>query len=315
MPYFAYPFSNSGNGKKTGNKANSTIPEAQEIKETPNTEAVEEAVQNVIEEPPLDIKAPLDNIMPSYAEMPLPPNMPVNPQMYSNPQMFTNPQMPVNMQMCTSPQMPINPLMHSMPQMPMVHNPNMHTCPYLMYTQMIPEVYNTLPFDTAPTGVQSDIIRPAGDPPPVLSNNPPSINIVMFKELTGYPNYGNPSRNADILYTGNRGTWTFELPGIQQLLLNQSAQVIIRAVLDDHNNVPINRYSARISINERVVHNGPVPLDHGTPAGSMFTNWKPLTFTINNIRRMNRITIENTSRTGPEDWMAFDWIEIRLIQR
>jgi hypothetical protein len=296
MPYFAYPFSNTVNGNKNNKKANSTIPEVQEIKEATNTESA----QNVVEEPSLDIKAPIDVTKPLSQQMPLAPNISANPQMYCNPQLYT-------------------PQMYPNPQMPFVQNPTIHTCPYLMYTQMIPETYNTLPFDTSPTNAQgTDIIRPTssvGDPPPILSNNPPSINIVMFKELTGYPNYGNPSGNADILYTGNRGTWTFELPAFQQLLFSQSAQIIIRSVLDDHNNVPINRYSARITINERAVHNGPVPLEHGTPAGSMFTNWKSLTFTIRNITRMNRITIENTSRTGPDDWMAFDWIEIRLIQR
>jgi len=46
---------------------------------------------------------------------------------------------------------------------------------------------------------------------PVLSNAPAQTSIVLFKELTGYPNYGNPSGNADILYTGNRGTWTFDI--------------------------------------------------------------------------------------------------------
>jgi len=53
-------------------------------------------------------------------------------------------------------------------------------------------------------------------PQPVLSNAPAQTSIVLFKELTGYPNYGNPSGNADILYTGNRGTWTFD---IQPILL------------------------------------------------------------------------------------------------
>lgn len=287
MPYFGYSFTNGGNGKKGSEKPSNTIPEAQEIKGASNPKEAKEAM----EEKPLDIKESPNKESPndvnlSAAEIPLTPNAPVNPQMYG------------------------------MPQMPYMQNPPIHTCPYLMYSQMLPDIYNSVPFDTMAQDFQyGNAIRPAGDPPPVLSDNPPAINIVMFKELTGYPNYGNPSRNADILYTGNRGTWTFQMPGFQQIPFNRSAQVTIRAVLDDHNNVPVNRYSARITINERVVHNGPVPLDHGTPAGSMFTNWRPLTFTVNNIRRMNRITIENTSRTGPDDWMAFDWIEIRLNER
>jgi hypothetical protein len=40
-----------------------------------------------------------------------------------------------------------------------------------------------------------------------------------------------------------------------------------------------------------------------------------LTFDINNLRRINRITIENTSSTGPNNWIGLDWMEIRLSVR
>jgi len=155
----------------------------------------------------------------------------------------------------------------------------------------------------------------AGDPPPILSNNPVRANIVLFKELSGYPNYGNPSRNADILYTGNRGVWTFDSPAFLFVPGNLRTQLVIRAVLDDHSNVPVNRYSARITVNGNVVHNGRLPLEHGTPAGGIFSNWRDLTFDIANIRRNNSIVIENTSTAGPNDWIAFDWMELRLLPR
>lgn len=154
-----------------------------------------------------------------------------------------------------------------------------------------------------------------GDPPPLLSNNPATSNIVLFKQLTAYPNYGNPSRNADILYTGNRGTWTFETPSFLFVPGNLRAQIIIRAVLDDHAAVDVSRYSARITVNGTVVHNGRVPLTHGTPAGGMFTNWRDLTFNISNLRRTSTVTIENTSNTGVNDWIGFDWMEIRFVPR
>lgn len=150
---------------------------------------------------------------------------------------------------------------------------------------------------------------------PVLSNNPASVNITLFKELTAYPNYGNPSRNADILYTGNRGTWTFDIPAFLFIPGNLRARIIIRAVLDDHSSVPVNRYSARITINGSVVHNGRLNLVHGAPAGGMFTNWRELSYNITNMRRNTRVTIENTSTTGPNDWIAFDWMELRLSPR
>ncbi len=151
-----------------------------------------------------------------------------------------------------------------------------------------------------------------GDPPPILSNNPATVRIVLFKQLTGYPNYGNPSGNADILYTGNTGVWTFTLPPPFFTILGLRGQLAIRAVLDDHQNVPVNRYSARITVNGNVVHNGAVPLVHGVPAGGRFTNWRELTFNITALRRNNRIVMENTSRAGDNDWIGLDWMEMRL---
>lgn len=153
------------------------------------------------------------------------------------------------------------------------------------------------------------------DPPPIISNNPPATAVSLFKELTGYPNYGNPSGNADILYTGTRGTWTFDIPPYLFVPGNQRAQLIIRAVLDDHYNIPVSQYSATISINGVVVHNGPLPLDHGRPGGTMFTNWGNLLFVVATFRRNNIITIVNTSRTGANDWIALDWMEMRLVPR
>ncbi|HEX2945970.1 MAG TPA: hypothetical protein VHT96_08430 [Clostridia bacterium] len=153
------------------------------------------------------------------------------------------------------------------------------------------------------------------DPPPLLSNNPAVASVSLFKELTAYPNYGNPSRNADILYTGNRGSWTFNSPAFLTVPGNQRAQIIIRAVLDDHANVPVNRYSARITVNGTVVFDGRLNLEHGTPVGGVFVNWRNLPFNIGNPRRNNRVTIENTSSAGTDDWIAFDWMEIRLLPR
>nr|WP_051033570.1 hypothetical protein [Acetivibrio cellulolyticus] len=152
-------------------------------------------------------------------------------------------------------------------------------------------------------------------PNPVLSDPPAQTNITLFKELTGYPNYGNPSGNADILYTGNRGTWNFSVPPFLFVPGNLRAQLIIRAVLDDHQNVPVNNYSARITINGTIVHTGRLQLEHGRPAGQRFDNWRNLTFNISNLRRNNRVVIENTSNAGPNDWIAFDWMELRFVQR
>ena len=170
-------------------------------------------------------------------------------------------------------------------------------------------------YEDTDTADVSPATQSSGDPPPLLSNNPVTATVVIFKELTAYPNYGNPSRNADILYTGNRGSWTFVTPAFLFVPGNLRAQIRIRAVLDDHANVPVNRYSARITINGSVVHDGRLALEHGVPAGGIFTNWRELPFNIANQRRTTRVTIENTSTAGTDDWIAFDWMEIRLLPR
>lgn len=177
---------------------------------------------------------------------------------------------------------------------------------------MLPGMYDT---DNMEDMEDVDDIGVVQDPPPVLSNNPATTSIVLFKELTAYPNYGNPSGNADILYTGNRGVWTFEIPAFLFVPGNLRAQIVIRAVLDDHTNVPVDRYSARITINGITVHTGRLPLVHGQPAGQQFTNWRLLTFNIANLRRNNRVVIVNTSNAGENDWIAFDWMELRLSPR
>jgi len=196
--------------------------------------------------------------------------------------------------------------------------------PYEYYPfsgQYSDEMYNYYP-GQVPYGMYDDINFSYISPEinirqnqPLLSNNPAIVSVVLFKELTAYPNYGNPSRNADILYTGNQGSWTFESPVFLFVPGNQRAQIIIRAVLDDHSNVPVNRYSARIIINGSVVHNGTLPLAHGTPVGGMFTNWRELTFNVPGLRRVNQVTIQNTSSTGPDDWIGLDWMELRLLPR
>lgn len=204
----------------------------------------------------------------------------------------------------------------------MMHTPQSAGLPGQQYPQQFMPMQNYYPMQS-PYGMYEDTdtadagpaTKSPGDPPPILSNNPVTARIVLFKELTAYPNYGNPSRNADILYTGNRGSWTFETPAFLFVPGNLRAQIIIRAVLDDHSNVPVSRYSARITINGNVVHDGRLNLEHGVPAGGIFTNWRELTFNVTNLRRISRVTIENTSTAGTDDWIAFDWMEMRLLPR
>jgi hypothetical protein len=173
-----------------------------------------------------------------------------------------------------------------------------------------PGVDNTTDYSYNPNSIQP--FFPLQDPPPVLSDNPPITRLTLFKELTGFPNYGNPSGNADILYTGTRGVWTFQIPAPLFLLGGREAQIAIRGVLDDHYNVAESRYTARIIINNIVVFNGRVPFIHGRPEGGIFNNWRELVLNITNLRRNNRVEIINTSTTNPDDWIAFDWMELRM---
>ena len=150
------------------------------------------------------------------------------------------------------------------------------------------------------------------DPPPVLSNNVAEVRIIALKPLTAYPNYGNPSGNADLLYTGNQGSWPIVLPTFIAGQVGVRGQLVIHAVLDDHINVPVDLYSATIAFNGNVVHPGKLPLEHGTPYNSMFTNWRDLIFNVP-VRNSNMITIVNTSSAGLDDWIAIDWIELRIF--
>ncbi len=195
------------------------------------------------------------------------------------------------------------------------------SCIYILYTKENgkEDVISMDPYYYSPYMYSYDYMLPSNpmDPPPILSNNPSTINVVLRKELTGYPNYGNPSGNADILYTDTRGVWTFDLPfsPIFLQLLDSGAQLVISAALDDHYDVPENRYSARIVVNGEVVHTGRLPLVHGRPSGQMFNNWRLLVFNVPNLRRNNRITIINTSNTGIDDWIGFDYMELRATIR
>jgi len=151
---------------------------------------------------------------------------------------------------------------------------------------------------------------------PILSNNPTETTLTLSKELTGYQNYGNPSGSIDILYKGNRGEWTFDIPQFFFIPGLLNAQLYISAVLDDKTPpTPVRQYSATISINDRVIHRGSLPLEHGRPYGQRFTNWSTLKFDVPNLRRVNRVTITNTSTGAENDWIGLDWMEMRLFRR
>jgi hypothetical protein len=149
---------------------------------------------------------------------------------------------------------------------------------------------------------------------PYLSDNLINKSILFFKELSGYPMYGNPSGNADILYTGNKGKWTFNFSNLNNIFSkHQSVILQIQMALDDHYTVPENIYSAIISINGKIVHTGYLPLHHGIPRGENFNNWKILSFEISEFKKEFSIEITNTSKAGIHDWICIDWMQLVLV--
>ncbi|MEG6616743.1 hypothetical protein V6C27_09985 [Peptococcaceae bacterium 1198_IL3148] len=162
-----------------------------------------------------------------------------------------------------------------------------------------------------------DLVRKCDDKEldPFLSDNRPVATLTLFKELTAYPNYGNPSGNADILYTGNRGRWTFRIPGFFFSPNSLRGKLRIRAVLDDRAATPKSKYSATISINDKVAHRGKLDdLENGRPFGQRFKNWETLEFDVPDVDRLNEVVIKNTSNGLEDDWIGLDWMELVLFR-
>ena len=148
-------------------------------------------------------------------------------------------------------------------------------------------------------------------PASLLSEGRNETEIVLFKQLAGSTRYGSPASGADVLYTGTRGEWLFELPPFLLFSRGFEAKLIIRAALDDHMRVPLERYRARISVNGTPVHDGRLFLEHGAPCGGPFLNWRDMTFSFP-LRARVRVAVENTSEASERDWLAINSMELRL---
>lgn len=310
LPYYCFPFEYGYRNWMRMEQAPIQQPVQMPVmEEFPEDLPEEEPVQ----EPVTEVQSVQQNIpqmMPIQQNipqmLPIQQNMPqVMPVQQNMPQM-----MPVQQNM---PQ--VMPVQQNMPQ----YMPNQQVMPTVNYPPVLPYQQN-MPVNPYPNVMMpgyemQEPVNFSEGRRPLLSDNPAVPSITLFKELTAYANYGNPSGNADILYTGDRGVWTFELPALLGALTNQRAQIVIRGVLDDNYDVNVNRYSANITVNGTRVHTGRLPLVHGRPFGQRFNNWRELTFNVRNLRRNNRIVIENSSNTGPDNWIAFDWMELRILPR
>ena len=151
------------------------------------------------------------------------------------------------------------------------------------------------------------------DPAPTLSTTG-SIS-VLHKELDAYPNYGVRDRAADIVYSGESACWHFDrhdAPGTH----GDAAQFVLSLALDDHYGRPASDYVGTIKVNDQTTSGHVVELgvQHGVPFGSVFTNWKTVSFPVFGLHRHYVLCIQNMT-PGPvgDDWIAVDWIELQLI--
>lgn len=145
------------------------------------------------------------------------------------------------------------------------------------------------------------------DPPATISQD--GTTLILHKELSGYGNYGVTDTAADVLYSGETGTWTFSSTGLPP---GTAFQFVISGVLDDHDYVPLIDYSMTVEVNGILVFSGSppsLPFVHGLPYGKVFTNWTELPVDANGNWS---ITITNTSAISTSHWIAFDWIELHI---
>jgi hypothetical protein len=145
---------------------------------------------------------------------------------------------------------------------------------------------------------------------PTATQTATSNGLVLHKELNAFANYGSQDGAADVLYDGQVGAWTFTIPSVTI----KSATLVASVVADDHTNVPTSEYSFRMWVGA-CSYEGP-SLPHGSPGDARFTNWVPVT----DVATLTpgspfTLTISNTSTTGSTgiNWIAIDWVELRLV--
>jgi hypothetical protein len=151
-----------------------------------------------------------------------------------------------------------------------------------------------------------------------LSNPTPTLTTsggvtTARKELTGSSGYG--FLGADILYSGQAGSWVFDLPGLGLDPSHFSFLTVSpRLTLDDHG-APTSIYSLEILLNGVTVFSGPTDhlgIVHGSPWGGPFTNWVDFDSSPLAVPGLITVTIRNTSSAGGGDWMAIDALALKF---
>lgn len=153
-------------------------------------------------------------------------------------------------------------------------------------------------------------------PPTPTITSGTCTDIVVHDELYGYPNHGVTDSAVDIAYRGDKNTWVFQIPSGYQPSDFNKAFFSISLVLDDHDSVPTDLYTMKISVNNKRVYSGLANLPHGSPYGSIFGNWVQRDYFVQTpLLPTTTFKLSNTSaNTNADDWIGIDWIELHLLK-
>jgi hypothetical protein len=138
--------------------------------------------------------------------------------------------------------------------------------------------------------------------------------VTLHKELSGYGNYGIADNGSDILYSGDSGSWTFNLASFGLSPSDFSKASLTASLTLDDTSLPTYNYSMSINLLGADVFSGPtdtINLIHGSPHGSTFTNWTNVSFDSPTIADPFTVTMQNTT-SSQSGWIGIDYIELKL---
>jgi hypothetical protein len=156
--------------------------------------------------------------------------------------------------------------------------------------------------------------------PPFGSDPIPKLSVgteasIVKKDLNGYPNYGRDGA-CDVLYYTNQLKWTFDLAALGFSPSDyHRVEIHLALVLDDHYS-SLNAYAIHLDLpgNSQDLALKEIGVQHGTNYGSVFANWKQLSYSYSTLPSSFSITARNTSSLAGNptfpDWIAIDKIEI-----
>jgi len=154
---------------------------------------------------------------------------------------------------------------------------------------------------------------------PLLSDPTSSVSysgnmVILHKELNGYGNYGIADNGSDILYNGDIGSWAFNLASFGLSSSDFSKASLTALLTLDDTGLATANYSMSIKSLGADVFSGltdTINLLHGSPYGSVFSNWTAVSFDSPAIA--NLLTVKMQNITSPQKgWIGIDYIELEL---